>query len=126
LENDRKWIYLSYVMIIGLVGYVLHKAIFLGLSAAKLPNPKVLQVMPASAVAGFVVATLAGWIYFSRPHVSTFALEVLQELKKVTWPEKKMAYMSTIVVVVVVMIASVILGFFDWVTNWVVGFLLQA
>jgi len=125
LENDRKWIYLSYVVLIGLVAVVLHKAIFLGLSVAKLPNPKLLQVMPASAVAGIVISTVAGLIYFSRPHVGTFALEVLQELKKVTWPEKKMAYMSTIVVVVVVLIASVILGFFDWVTNWVVGFLLQ-
>ena len=126
MENDRKWIYLSYVVIIGLVAWVLHKAGVLALSVARMPNPKVMQVMPASALAGIVIASVAGMIYFSRPHVNTFALEVLQELKKVTWPERKMAYMSTIVVVVVVMIASVILGFFDWITNWVVGFLLQA
>ena len=113
-------------MIIGLVAWVLHKAFVLGLGALSLPNPKVLQVMPVSGLAAIVIAGVAGLIYFSRPHVGSFALEVLQELKKVTWPEKSMAYKSTIVVVVLVVIASAILGFFDWITNWVVGFLLQA
>jgi preprotein translocase SecE subunit len=126
LENDRKWIYLSYVVICALVAWVLDKAIVLVLGIAKLPNPKVLQVMPASAVAGILISAIAGFIYFTRPHVSVFSLEVLQELKKVTWPPRKTAYMSTIVVVVVVMIVSIILGVFDWITNWVVGFLLQA
>lgn len=126
MENDRKWIYLSYFVIIALVAWVLHKAIFLGLGLAQLPNPKFLQVAPASAVAGVLIAGLAGLFYFSKPHVNSFALEVLQELKKVTWPDRSMAYKSTIVVVILVMIVSVVLGFFDWVTNWVVGFLLQA
>ncbi len=124
MENDRKWVYLSYATIIALVAWVLHKAIFMGLGIARLPNPKLLQVAPASAVAGVVVASLIGFIFFSRPNVNTFALEVLQELKKVTWPPRKTAYTSTIVVVVLVMIVSVILGIFDWVMNYVVGLLL--
>lgn len=126
MENDRKWIYLSYVIIIALVAWVLHKAGVLALGIAQIPNPKVLQVIPATALVGIAISGFAGLFYFSRPHVNSFALEVLQELKKVTWPPKAMAYKSTLVVVVLVVIASVILGVFDWVTNWVVGFLLQA
>jgi len=126
LENDRKWIYLSYVTIIALVAWVLHKAIVLGLGFAGMSNPKLLQVAPVSAVIGVVVSVIAGMIYFNKPHVNAFALEVLQELKKVTWPAREMVYKSTFVVVIVVMIASLFLGFFDWITNWVVGYLLQA
>lgn len=126
MENDRKWIYLSYFVIIALVAWVLHKAIFLGLGIARLPNPKLLQVAPASAVVGVAIAAFAGLFYFSRPHVNTFSLEVLQELKKVTWPPRDTAYKSTIVVVVLVMIVSVILGVYDWVMNYIVGLLLQA
>lgn len=126
MENDRKWIYLSYVTIIALVAWVLHKAIVLGLGFAGMSNPKLLQVAPVSAVIGVVVSVIAGMIYFNKPHVNAFALEVLQELKKVTWPAREMVYKSTFVVVIVVMIASLFLGFFDWITNWVVGYLLQA
>lgn len=126
MENDRKWLYLSYFGLIALVAWVLHKAIVLGLGIAHLPNPKVLQVISVSALVAIAISSIAGLIYFSQPKVNAFALEVLQELKKVTWPAKDMAYKSTIVVVVVVMIASAILGFFDYVTNWVIGLLLQA
>ncbi len=121
MENDRKWIYLSYVVLIALTAWVLHKTISLGLGMATISNPKILQVAPLSAVIGTVVAVVAGFIYFSRPHVGAFALEVLQELKKVTWPDKETTYKSTIVVVIFVMIASFALGLFDWITNWVVS-----
>lgn len=126
MENDRKWVYLSYVVITALVAWVLHKIIILGLGIARMPNTKVLQIIPVSGFAGIVIASIAAIIYFRRENVNAFSLEVLQELKKVTWPPKKTTYMSTIVVIVVVVIASVILGVFDWLTNQVVSFLLQA
>ena len=126
MGNDRKWIYLSYAIIIALVAWVLHKAIFLGLTIARLPNPKLLQVAPASAVAAIVIASIAGLIYFKKPHVELFSLEVLQELKKVTWPLRDTATKATMVVVVVVgFVAAVLLGM-DSIINWVIGLLLQA
>lgn len=126
MENDRKWIYLSYAVIIALVAWVLHKAIFLGLTIARLPNPKLLQVAPASAVAAVVIASIAGLVYFRKPHVELFSLEVLQELKKVTWPLRDTATKATMVVVVVVgFVAAVLLGM-DSIINWVIGLLLQA
>lgn len=126
MENDRKWIYLSYVIITSLVAWVLHRIIILGLNVAKQPNFKVLEVMPISGIAGIGIAAVAAIIYFRKEHVNVFSLEVLQELKKVTWPPRKTAYMSTIVVIVVVVIVSIILGVFDWITNRVVSLLLQA
>lgn len=126
MENDRKWVYLSYVILTALVAWVLHKTMFLVLAAVRIPNPKVMQVLPASAVAAIVVSSIAALIFFSRESVNTFSLEVLQELKKVTWPPRKTAYLSTIVVVVVVLIMSLVLGVFDWLTNMFVGLLLKA
>ena len=126
MENDRKWVYLSYVLITALVAFIIHKAIVLGLGIARVPNVKVLEVIPASGLAGIVIASVAAIAYFRKPNVNAFSLEVLQELKKVTWPPKKTTYMSTIVVIVVVVIVSAILGVFDWVTNYLVTFILQS
>ncbi|MCB1198420.1 MAG: preprotein translocase subunit SecE [Deltaproteobacteria bacterium] len=89
------------------------------------PNFRVLEVAPISAVVGSLVATIAGLICFTRASVQAYSLEVLQELKKVTWPLRKTAYLSTVVVIVLVVICAVFLGFFDMASNWFIGSILS-
>jgi len=126
VSNDRKWIYLSYLIAIILVGWVLHQAIALVMDIVAYPNIRVLEVAPMSAVIGFLLAAIAGFLYFRRPSVDAYALEVLQELKKVTWPIRKTAYMSTVVVLILVVICAVCLGTFDFVFNLLVKAVLSA
>jgi preprotein translocase SecE subunit len=126
LSNDRKWIYLSYLIATALVAWVLHKLGAMVLGIVGLPNPRLLEVAPATAVGGCLIAGVAALIYFSRDKVQTFSLEVLQELKKVTWPLRKTAYLSTVVVLVLVMICAVFLGLFDALSNWFVKIVLSA
>lgn len=72
---------------------------------------------------GFRLADLLGLVvaggvalYLRRDdRVSTFAMEVGNELSKVTWPSWAETRLSTIVVIVVTCIIAVILGAFDYV-----------
>lgn len=126
MTNDRKWIYLTYITLTVLAGWVLHKALETVFDIVAYPNSLVMEVAPLSAVIASVVAGIGGFLYFRREKVQNYSLEVMQELKKVTWPIKKTAYLSTIVVLVLVAICALFLGVFDMVSNWFVGTLLSA
>lgn len=126
MSNDRKWIYLTYIISIALVGWVLHQAFALAMDIFAYPNTRVLEVAPMSAVIGGSIAVIAGFLYFRQEKVQTYSLEVLQELKKVTWPLRKTAYLSTVVVLILVVICAVFLGMFDMLSNWFVGAILSA
>jgi preprotein translocase SecE subunit len=70
----------------------------------------------------FTVSTLvgmlatAGAVYYILRTASVLeaALDIVAELKRVTWPERQETFAATIVVIVTVCIMSVVLGFFDF------------
>ncbi|MBN2573126.1 MAG: preprotein translocase subunit SecE [Deltaproteobacteria bacterium] len=51
--------------------------------------------------------------------------DVTRELEKVTWPTKKETYYATIIVLVTVLIATLILSFFDFVWAFFAGKILK-
>ena len=50
--------------------------------------------------------------------VRTLATEIVNELAKVTWPTRKELSASTVVVIILSVIASIILGLFDFFWSW--------
>lgn len=70
---------------------------------------------------GFRLADLAGMlsgvllaIYLKRSEkISTYAMEVGNELSKVTWPTWKETKLATVVVIIVTLIIAAILGLLD-------------
>jgi preprotein translocase subunit SecE len=61
-----------------------------------------------------LVTAIAITIYLRRhERVSTFSMEVGNELSKVTWPTWQETRLSTIVVIVVTIVIAAILGLFD-------------
>ena len=114
MASDRKWIYLSFVTAVLILSWVLSQALSLGVQYVKLPNPMVMGVLPASSLVALGVMSISGYFYFRQEKVQAFSLEVMQEMRKVTWPPRKNAYLSTIMVVVATIIVAVILGLFDW------------
>jgi len=67
-----------------------------------------------STLVGFLAT--AGVVYYilRDAKVLEVALDIVAELKRVTWPERQETFAATIVVIVTVCIMSVILGFFDF------------
>ena len=64
-------------------------------------------------VAPLLIAFIIVVVLLRSETVKTFLLEVVVELKKVTWPQKKETWSATFVVIVFVAIISFILGAFD-------------
>jgi preprotein translocase subunit SecE len=85
-------------------------------------NLNIAAVPPPIPWVGFVVGgagSVGLAIYLWRhPKVNHLALEIVAELAKVTWPTRKELSASTVVVIVLSIIASLILGLFDFFWSW--------
>lgn len=126
MENDKKWINLSYVLMAMILSWVLNQVASIFIHYLHLPNPLILEVVSVSALISVITVFTAGYFYTRRPSVQTYSIEVSQELRKVTWPTAKMTYLSTIVVVVAVLFMAVVLGVFDWACSKLVNWIIQA
>jgi preprotein translocase subunit SecE len=74
-----------------------------------------------TTLVGLVVA-LGGLAYaVKNPRAWEFSNDVVNELKKVTWPEKQQMQRSTVVVIVTTLIIAFILGLFDFVWGELTG-----
>ncbi len=85
----------------------------------EVPAPNTMLVLVISAA----VALSVGFYLWRHPSVNRLVVEIVTELSKVTWPTRKELYASTVVVVIVSIIAAIILGAFDAFWSWVTGFI---
>jgi preprotein translocase SecE subunit len=121
MQSERKWILLSYVVVTLLASWVLGRALGIVVQIVQVRNPQVMGVLPATALIAVVVMGISGYLYFRQPKVESFSSEVLQEMKKVTWPPRRNTYVSTLVVLICVIIAAGILGVYDFVCTKIIG-----
>lgn len=78
--------------------------------------PSVLQSTAALYIAGSIIALLGIWLAFrivNMPRAAEFLIAVEAEMVKVSWPNNKEVYVTTIVVITVMMIFCVLLAFYD-------------
>ncbi|MBI3178276.1 MAG: preprotein translocase subunit SecE [Deltaproteobacteria bacterium] len=87
--------------------------------------PMLSRELPMTRVIAYGVAAAAA--VFCLKHRTTYnlALEVADEMSKVTWPSREETGYATVVVLVTVLICSVYLGVFDavwlWLTDMILG-----
>jgi len=72
----------------------------------------------AVVVASVGVAAIVGWYMWKSPKINRLSIEVVTELSKVTWPARNELSASTLVVVVISVLAAIILGLFDFFWAW--------
>jgi preprotein translocase subunit SecE len=72
---------------------------------------------------GAFLALALAFYMWRHPKVNRLAVEIVTELSKVTWPTRKELSVSTVVVIVVSVIAAVILGLFDLFWSWATDFI---
>lgn len=123
-KTENKWINLSFIVLIFLVGWIVGNLFDLIVVPLKLRNPMI-GVLPATRIAGYVLAAVAGFFYLRRPSVRSYCFEVVGEVKKVVWPTRPTVVQATIAVVLLSVFSAVLLGVYDWVCNRLVGFVLQ-
>ena len=123
MENNQKWVNLSYVAAAFLVAYIVFVlatkfSVFLDFDGRIRSLDKIL--LGSSAVLG--LAIFAGLYKSSR--VNTFMNEVVAELSKVTWPTQNETVKATIAVLIAVLIAGVVLWIVDSIWVYLLGFVL--
>ena len=113
-----RYVNLSFMMI-GVIAYVVMAEFYasvIGMIGGVAANQPLLGVgFRLSDLLGLVTAIALTVALKRSERVSTYALEVGNELSKVTWPTWKETKMATIVVIIITIIISLILGVFDWV-----------
>ena len=72
-----------------------------------------------------LIPILAGvasaYITYRIEKVRNYLLEVIAEVKKVVWPNKKETWGATVVVIIAVIISGIVLGIFDWLAGLLLG-----
>lgn len=115
----NKYVHVMYFLGTIVVGWLLVQIVetiwtSLNLSVTAVPPPnQALVVVFGGAGAVFLAVYL-----WRHPKVNNLAMEIVVELSKVTWPTRKELSASTVVVIVLSIIASIILGLFDFFWAW--------
>ncbi len=86
----------------------------LNLSITAVPPPSNFLEM---LIGGSSALALGGYLW-RHPKVNSLVVEIVVELSKVTWPTRKELSASTVVVIVLSIIAAIILGLFDFFWSW--------
>lgn len=102
------WTFLTLV-----VAYILAAATMWTFTTFGVTNPRVVGTTPLSMVVGVIAALAIGGGLWAAAKPRTFAMEVVEETRKVVWPAFPEVRDSTLVVVVTSVIFSLVLGVFD-------------
>lgn len=125
--ENRRFTILSFFIFSALCGYVFYLALSLIADLFKFGGSNVLWGYPWAIVGG-AIATIVGLILFIALSVNKTALDfiddVFAELRKTTWPTPKETSASTVVVTIMVGIATLMLFVMDWIWGIVFRILL--
>ena len=71
-----------------------------------------------SDLLGLITGFAVGFILWRKEDIRTAAFDIATELSRVTWPQWGETRSNTFVVMVVTVVVSLILGFFDYLWAW--------
>lgn len=126
-SDNRKLTVLSFIILSGIVAYVLYLSLTLVADLARFGGSNVFGTGYSWTLVGGSVAGLLGFTLFLvlslNARATEFTDEVFAELKKVTWPSSRETAASTVVVSVMVVIAALMFllmdmlwgSFFGWI-----------
>ena len=72
-----------------------------------------------------LVGVASAYITYRIEKVRNYLLEVIAEVKKVVWPNKKETWGATVVVIIAVIISGIVLGLFDWLSGLLLSLFLR-
>ena len=114
-QQHQKFVNISYILFAILIAYIAFAGMMKISSTFDLESKvkSIEYVIRTGSVAlGFVIFA----VLYRNPTANAFIGDVAVELlTKVTWPTMKETQVATGIVFVTVIIASLILGFFDWI-----------
>jgi preprotein translocase subunit SecE len=113
--NLQRFVNIAYVLA-GLAAWVICGQLFgaiFDLFSRDFDQPIIGTEFLRSDLLGLICGVAAGVALKMNRAVNTWALEVANELKKVTWPSWEETRLSTVVVIITSIVMAIILGVFD-------------
>jgi preprotein translocase subunit SecE len=120
MENNQKWINLSYLsvaLLLAIVVYLLAGKVVLALDIEGRVRSLDLILKGVAVLVGLVTF----FILFKNEKVNVFMTEVVSELSKVTWPTQDETFKATIAVIIAVAIAGAMLWIMDMIWVYIIG-----
>lgn len=114
MSSNMRWIILSYGVSALIAVYLVSKMAIGVMDLAGFEDP-LAGVIPITTLIGLLcgVGVFVGLL--KHPRATDFGLDVVKEIRKVTWPSVVETRAATFVVIILVIIISFILGFFDYI-----------
>lgn len=79
---------------------------------------------PVVNIGPIVLGVLASLSLYKVKRLRDYFIDVIAEVKKVTWPPKKETWGATVVVIIAVLISALMLGVFDWISSTLIKYIL--
>ena len=116
MQGTQRYVVFAYLALGFMLFMTLDRVLGAVFYAADLPNPGVIgsRFTLVSTIGLLIGAGAAFWAY-RHPRANEFSHEVVNELRKVTWPGRKETQSQTVVVIVTTLIIALILGLFDFI-----------
>ncbi len=116
MQGNIKYVYVAYTVGALVLWMTLSRLLSSIAYLSGVSDPALLgSQFPLSSAIAFLVS-VGGLIYVARnAKITQFGIDVVVELRKVTWPEWPETQRSTIVVIVTSLLIAFMLGFFDFV-----------
>lgn len=119
MSTNVRWALLGLIVLTALFALFMMKAVattwdLIGIHPIQLIGAR---FTVADAI-GVAVAAFAGALVWMKAQWRQVSVEIVAELRKVTWPNRDETKASTRVVVVTVLIIAAILGIFDFFFSW--------
>lgn len=117
-----RWVSIGFALGGILLAVILSKALGGLLGWFRVPDYTIFgNQLTATTVVAWAAAAAATVLLWRNPRYNTLANEVVQELRKVTWPTWVETRAATVVVIITTIIISVILYFFDMIWSGLTG-----
>ncbi len=122
MSSNQRWIMLSFGALALIGVYLMAKIVESVMGIMDLADP-LANYIPLADLVGLVTGLIAFIVLMKHQRASEFGLEVIKEIRKVTWPNLVDTRAATLVVIVLVLIVAFILGLFDYIFSTFTNFI---
>lgn len=117
MEDLGKYVSIVYLVTGALLSWLFYRAVHEVLLWLEVSDASLVGGVSPSMLVGVVLGGGVTSYLWNRPDVRVFLGEVVEELSRVTWPTGEETRSSTIIVVVVAVLASFLVAIADYVWN---------
>jgi len=125
MDEVKRYVNLAFIVGAMIMAWLLTNIVKWGLGTFSVTDKKLMgQYVTIGSVSGIVLAIIVTVLLWKNARVYSWALNVANEMKQVTWPTGDETKYAMKVVIIMSCIVALILFCFDFVSKWLTGIIL--